>query len=221
MGVDLSQYQSPPAIIVRMSDNRPTRIDLTGAEVPIEGPVVSAAPGTGAGTGAVPAASGIASGFNFMSANRLSVMVPAGAYHFKGVGQHVDGFNETRNYGLGIAAQISPDVEGFVTAYRSSYADMFRYKGDVAVVAGANWDPLKVDMGPLHLKAGLMAGVAYTTQGSYADAAPQLSAGKFTALAGLHGEMTHHESGIGVGATVLPSIGRGVGVAALYLKKTF
>lgn len=219
MEADLSKYQSPPAIVVRMSDNRPTRIDLTGVEVPIEGPVVSAAPGTGAGV--VPAASGIAPGFNFMSANKLSVMVPAGAYHFKGAGQHVDGFNETRNYGLGIAAQISPDVEGFVTAYRSSYADMPRYKGDVAVVAGANWDPLKVDMGPLHLKAGLMAGVAYTTQGSYADAAPQLSAGKFTALAGLHGEVTHRESGIGVGATVLPSLGGGVGVAALYLKKTF
>ena len=170
----------------------------------------------------VPAPAAPATPFNERAASRYSLMVPAGAYHFNSSGQHVQGLNETRNYGLGFTVRVGEDTEAFAVAYRSSFANKPQYKNEVAVAAGVNWDPLKVDLGPLHLKAGLMAGVAYTSKGSYADTAPQVSRGRLTLLGGLHSEAIHKPSGMGLGVTVIPPRDKSsFGTAAAYLKKEF
>lgn len=200
-----------------MQSRQPGRVDLFGRE--ISEPETPAAPATSEpGT---EASSSLSSGFNLLGDRRVSLIVPAASYHFNHQGRHQPGYNETRNFGMGIAVQTSKNTEAFVVAYRNSYADRPKYKDDVTVMAGVNWDPLKVDMGPLHLKAGLMAGVATTLKGSYADMAPQVSRGNFTLMGGFHAEAVHRESGIGVGATVLPATRNTTGVASFYLKKQF
>lgn len=150
-----------------MADRDDSRVDLYGRDVPAE------ASATGASQAQVPVAeTPITGSFNAVGSSffgKPSVMLPVGAYHFDSSGHHVSGFNETRNFGLGVSAPFNSslpvlkDMSAFAVAYRSSYADMPNTKGDIAVVAGVNWDPLKVDMGALRASTGLTAGVAYTT----------------------------------------------------------
>lgn len=209
-----------------MASKLPPRVDLWGRDIP-EAPAVPLTPAINLpAMGEEPAHPSLRGGFNLMSERKFSAIIPAGAYHFTQQGDHFrlhngDTLNETRNYGLGVAVKTSEDTEVFAVAYRNSYADIKKYKNDVTVMAGVNWDPLKVDMGPLHLKAGLMAGVATTLKGSYADHMPAVSAGRFTAMGGLHAEVVHRESGVGVGATFVPATRHSLGLAAFYLKKEF
>lgn len=219
--------------MIAMQSKQPPRVDLFGRELPDEAapaqppqtPSVSTPPATALpALGEVEPHPSLRGGFNMMSERKLSMIIPAGSYHFTHKGDHYrmpngQALNETRNFGLGRAVQTSENTEAFVVGYRNSYADTRKYRNDVTVMAGVNWDPLKVDMGPLHLKAGLMAGVATTLKGSYADMAPKASKGDFTAMGGLHAEVTHRESGIGIGATLLPPSRQSLGVASFYLKK--
>lgn len=201
------------------------KVDLYGGEAAYVTPHPDEPLAHPAGEGAV------AQSFNQLKASSVfgtpSVMLPVGAYHFDSSGHHAPGFNEHRNYGLGVSAPFNSqapmlkDMSAFLVAYRSSYAERPKTKGDIAVIAGVNWDPLRVDMGPLQARAGLTAGIAYTTHGTYARDNPEASAGKFTLMGALHAEVEHKPSGFAVGANLIPARGERVGMAAFYLKKEF
>jgi len=162
-----------------------------------------------------------------LDTSKASVMVPSAAVHIDNAGRHAPGYNETDNRGFGFSAPLKIGDSGtsasaFVVGYRSSYANTEKFKDDYAIVAGVNLTPLRAAIGPMDVKAGVTAAVAYTTQGRNAAAAPALSQGKFTLMGSLHAEVTHRQSGVGVGIDVVPPAGKNtVGVVAAYMKVRF
>ncbi len=75
-------------------------------------------------------------------------------------------------------------------------------------MAGVNYTPLNAQLGDFKLNAGVMAGVAYTAHGSYAEQNPKLSIGNLTAVAGLTASAVHEPTGHGLQFTLVPPIGK-------------
>jgi hypothetical protein len=140
-----------------------------------------------------------------ISKSDYTLLLPLASYHFTGNGSHAtrkvgnkrEHYNET-NLGIGLGKKLSENTEGFILGYNNSF-------NDKTIVAGANYLPLKTNIGNFEGRLGLTAGVAYTEHGSYAKNAPNISKDKFTPMAGIAASMEHVPTGTGVQATIIPT----------------
>lgn len=144
------------------------------------------------------------------SSSSMSVMVSVASKHINTSGRK---FNEV-NPGVGVSGSIGENTRAFALAYINSFYDP-------TLAAGVSYAPLKSQKGDFKADLGIMAGLAYSSNGSYAKEMPDTSKGKLSAIAGLYASIEHVPSGTAVEAIATPPFNNNVGAVGVSLRKRF